>query len=432
MNIHLRIAAMSLLIGMSALVAGCSSKGPKEARDQGFVTSKSDDEIRRDAAALYLKARESLDTGDYQQAADMYAQLSKRYPFTEYATQSDLDRIYALYRSYDPDKALAAAEKFLREHPRHPEADYAQYMKAMINFNRNDGMLDLLPLDGSQRDVSYERTAFDDFALLVQKYPNSRYVADARQRMIYLRNRIADHEYSIVEFYMRRGAYLAAAKRAEQIIAQYPGSPASYRALDMLVAAYRDAGLQQQADDAQALVLAQPARVDRPALARPSEDGERRHLLGIPIPFTHAESVAVSSGATPTVEPVETDTATPEPQAPSHAIEDSEPGLLGRIFPARPPAQGEAAPAAEGGEAADSAAAAPAATDTEASSANGTAPEKSHAQEDDEPGFFGRLFSQGFSVSIGGEDDDQTESNEPASPPPQTDAQDAGNPPPAP
>ncbi|MGH8519537.1 MAG: outer membrane protein assembly factor BamD, partial [Panacagrimonas sp.] len=106
-------------------------------------------------------------------------------------------------------------------------------------------------------DVTSQRRAFDDFALLIQKYPGSKYTGDAYARMIYIRNRLASHELNVVDFYVRRGAYVAAAKRAEQIIALYPGTPASYRALEMLVDCYELAGLKQQSEDARKLLAAQ-------------------------------------------------------------------------------------------------------------------------------------------------------------------------------
>jgi outer membrane protein assembly factor BamD len=193
---------------------------------------------------LYKLARKSLDQSDFSDAAERYDQLSKRYPFTDYATQGEIERIYALYRSYDSDKALTAADRFMREHPRNPSIDYVQYLKGLANFNREASFSSMLGVSSAKGDVTNHRRAFDDFALLLQKYPSSRYIGDARKRMIYLRNIIAEHELGVVEFYYeQRGAYLAAAKRAEQIVAQYPGAPASYRALDLMEKSYRKAGL---------------------------------------------------------------------------------------------------------------------------------------------------------------------------------------------
>ncbi|HUP90823.1 MAG TPA: outer membrane protein assembly factor BamD [Solimonas sp.] len=216
-------------------------------------------ELRLEASGLYKAARGQLESSDFPGAIQRYGQLMLRYPFTDYAVQAQLEKIYALYRNYEFDQALTDADRFLREHPRHALADYVQYLKGLVNFDRDENLSSFLGLDTTKQDVTFPRKSFDDFALLVQKYPSSRYAADARQRMIFLRNRIAQHELGVVQFYVRRGAYVAAAKRAEQIIAQYPGAPAALEALRLQEQCYRELGLAQQADDALKMRLAQSA-----------------------------------------------------------------------------------------------------------------------------------------------------------------------------
>lgn len=241
-----RLLTAASMAVVAILSTSCSSDGKK---DEYSAAGKTDAQLRAEANAYYKDARKTLDDQDYASAIEKYDRISTRYPFTEYGTQAQLEKVYALYRSLDADKAEAAAERFLREHPRHAYADYVQYLKALVNFDRETSLARFLHRDDSKGDVGYDRKAFDDFALLVQRYPQSPYLADARGRMIYLRNRVAQHELNIVDFYMRRGAYVAAAKRAEQIIAQYPGAPQTYEVLDVLEEAYRKAGLQQHADD---------------------------------------------------------------------------------------------------------------------------------------------------------------------------------------
>jgi outer membrane protein assembly factor BamD len=214
-----------------------------------------------DAAQLYKRARQTLESSDYSTAIENYDLLSTRYPFSDYATQGELERIYALYRSFDPERALSSADRFLREHPRHPAIDYVHYVKGLVNFSRDESNLSILPIDESKSDVTSQRRAFDDFALLIQKFPGSKYAGDAYARMVFIRNRLAAHELHVVDFYVRRGAYVAAAKRAEQVIAQYPGTPATYRALEHLVKCYELAGLEQQAQDARKLLAAQDPKV---------------------------------------------------------------------------------------------------------------------------------------------------------------------------
>ena len=247
-----RVLIAALALGVTA----CASDPDGLPPDNPFKSGKSERELRLEAGALYKLARRSLDAADFATALQRYGQLQLKYPFTDYATQAQLESIYAKYRSFDPDGALSTAERFIKEHPRHAAVDYVQYLKGLINFQRDEGLLDWIESD--RQDVSHSRRAFDDFALLLQRYPKSRYVADARLRMIFLRNRIAHHELAIVQFYVRRGAHVAAAKRAEKILAEYPGAPATAEALVLLEKSYREIGLPDQAEDARRLREANP------------------------------------------------------------------------------------------------------------------------------------------------------------------------------
>lgn len=221
----------------------------------------SERELRLEADQLYRLARSSLDASDFAEAVPRYDAVISRYPFTEFAVQSELERVYAQSRQFLPDEAITAADRFLREHPRHPNADYLQYLKGVIQSDRDSGLLAALPLDTTKQDVGNLRKAYDEFSLLIQKYPNSRYSEDARARMLDLRNRIAENEMHVVRYYVRRGADLAAVKRAEQIIAQYPGAPATLEALKALANSYQKLGLKQQADDASMLLAAQSGAI---------------------------------------------------------------------------------------------------------------------------------------------------------------------------
>ena len=243
----LRMKISSLLVAALALaVAACSSnpktdkREPPEERPTVFGDSRDPLAKRRDeqrlskldAEQLYNRARRDLDSSDYAGAVEGYDELSTRHPFSDYATQGELDRIYALYRNFEFDRALSSADRFLREHPRHPSVDYIHYVKGLANFSRDDSTFNFLPSDDTKADVTSLRRAFDDFALLLQRFPGSRYAGDSYTRMVFIRNRLAEHELHVVDFYLRRGAYVAAAKRAEQIIAQYPGTPSTIKALE--------------------------------------------------------------------------------------------------------------------------------------------------------------------------------------------------------
>lgn len=259
-----RLLQVCLLVTVGLLFA-CSSSPKTDELDLPFDPNLTDEQLREEAARAYVAARKTLDGRDYNGAEQRYSFIAQRYPFTEFGTQAELERIFALYRMYEPERAITAADKFLREHPRHSRVDYVQYLKGLVRFESDPGLMGMLPIDSARADISDQRLAYDDFALVVQRYPDSVYAADARSRMVYLRNRIADHELNIVKFYVSRGAYLAAAKRAEQILVQYPGAPASFDALALMERSYREAGLQTHAADAEQVLLAQLAPEDAEA-----------------------------------------------------------------------------------------------------------------------------------------------------------------------
>lgn len=268
---RLGVALLVSVVALTGTLSACSSNDKKEpgyrpknpfAKSDrntpgGPKPAVSEQELKLEADKLYRVARGALESSDFAEATLRYDLLTERYPFTDYATQAELEKIYVYNREFKPDEALAAADRFLREHPRHPRADYAQYLKGVIQMERDKGLTDSLPLDNTKKDIGNQRKAYDEFALLIQKYENSRYNEDARARMMDLRNRIAANEMHVVDFYTRRGAWLAAAKRAEQVISQYPGAPATMDALKTMERSYRALGLTQEADDAARTVAAQ-------------------------------------------------------------------------------------------------------------------------------------------------------------------------------
>ena len=262
------------IVLLALLVAACGSADKKRdktleelERLDGVIGRDSNDPLKErrrqqrlaelDAQQLYLRARSYLDRSDYRSALEAYDDLARRYPFSDYATQGEIESLYATYRLFEYERAISAADRFLREHPRHPAIDYVYYLRGLTQFDREGSALAILPVDETRSDVSSQRRAFDDFALLLQRFPDSRYAGDARQRMVHIRNRVAAHELHVVDFYMRRGAYVAAAKRAEQIIAQYPGTLASYRALLMMAESFQESGLDSQAAETRRLIEGQ-------------------------------------------------------------------------------------------------------------------------------------------------------------------------------
>ena len=202
------------------------------------------------AQQLYTEAQTARREGNYQTAIGYLEQLQARYPFGRYAQQAQLELIYAYYSDNQPEAAIAAADRFIKANPRHPIVDYAYYMKGVVNFSRGNAVLErLLPTDPSKTDTESAMQAYNDFAELVQKFPDSRYADDARQRMVYLRNSLAAYEVNVADFYMRRKAYLAAANRAQYVVETYPRTPAVHDALTIMVRAYEKLGLEDLAAD---------------------------------------------------------------------------------------------------------------------------------------------------------------------------------------
>ena len=216
------------------------------------------------AQKLYSEAKSSLSEADWERAIDLYEKLEARYPFGRYAQQALLESAYAYYKYYDPDSAISAVDRFIKTYPRHPNLDYAYYLRGLVNFTRGENFMDrLLPRDPSERDAGATRQAFFDFAELVKRFPDSRYAQDAGQRMLFLRNNLAQYEMHVADYYMRRGAYVAAANRAKQVIESYQGTPAVPDALVTLVQAYRKLGMDDLAADAErVLKLNYPDRAD--------------------------------------------------------------------------------------------------------------------------------------------------------------------------
>jgi outer membrane protein assembly factor BamD len=203
------------------------------------------------ASKFYAEAKSALEDGDYEQAIEYYEKLEARYPFGRYATQSQLDVIYAHYKSETPDSAIAAADRFIRLHPQNPFIDYAYYLKGLANYHRDRSFTSrFIPQDASQRDAGATLQSFNDFAELLRRYPDSKYAADARQRMIYLRNNLAKYQLHVARYYMKRGAYLAAANRANRVVTNFQHTDSVADALQIMITAYRKLGMQSLADDA--------------------------------------------------------------------------------------------------------------------------------------------------------------------------------------
>jgi outer membrane protein assembly factor BamD len=201
---------------------------------------------------LYEKAHSLLMGGDYRGAVRYYEALDARYPFSPESRQGRLDIIYAYYRAREQESAIDAADQFVRENPTHPRVDYPMYMRGLIYFERSPNFLERwFNTDLNERPPQDVRRAFDAFGELIRQRPDSVYAHDARQRMLYLRNRLADYEVYVAQHYLDREAYIAAIDRARFCIENYDGAPAVREALEIMISAYRGLGLDDLAERSQ-------------------------------------------------------------------------------------------------------------------------------------------------------------------------------------
>jgi len=229
---------------------------------------------------FYQAAKEAMDRGDYQTAIDNFTKLEARYPYGRYAQQAQLETIYAQYKNDEPALAVAAADRFIKLHPRHPSVDYAYYMRGLVTFDQGNGALEsLFPKDRAKRDPASLRESFNYFKELVTRFPKSRYTPEAIKRMTDLRNTLAKHEVEVAYYNIERGAYLAAVNRAKYVLENYQRSTAIPDALAVMVKAYRLMGMPDLANDSlRVLELNHPddeglaeLRTEKPAENTPKE-----------------------------------------------------------------------------------------------------------------------------------------------------------------
>ena len=218
-----------------------------------FLTGCSKDEVEEDLEATelayYEGAQSGLRSGNYTAAIQRLQLLESRFPFGRYAEQAQLELIYAYYKSNQPEAARAAADRFIRLHPQHPNVDYAYYLKGMVSFEQDKNFLaNFIPMDPSTRDPGAARKSFYDFAQLIRRFPNSEYAPDAQLKMKYLRNLLAASEVHVGRYYIKRGAYVAAANRGRYVFENFQGSVAVPDALALMIEAYQLLDMDDLAD----------------------------------------------------------------------------------------------------------------------------------------------------------------------------------------
>ncbi len=244
--------ALSIAVLVAVLGTGCRSH-------RGDEDAKSGPEV------IYQHAKKSMNDGDFAAAIKQFQAIEARFPFSAEAHQAQIDLIYAYYKSRETDPAIDAADSFIRENPTNLRVDYAYYMKGLVYFSRQRNFIErYFHADLSARPPTNTQKSFDAFSLLLKKFPQSPYAPDARQRMIYLRNRLANFEMHVADYYMRRGAYVGAIDRAKYCISHYDGAPAVQHALQVLIEAYKRLDMPDLAASAQRVYDANYTGVNAP------------------------------------------------------------------------------------------------------------------------------------------------------------------------
>ncbi|HSG22707.1 MAG TPA: outer membrane protein assembly factor BamD [Azonexus sp.] len=235
-------AFFSLLSAVFAaiLISGCSSLNDKQDETAGWSASK-----------LYSEAKDAQADGTYDKAAKYLEKLESRFPYGRFAQQAQLELGYVFWKANEPGSALAACDRFIKLHPNHPAVDYAYYLKGLINFNEDLGLVGYISSqDPTERDPVAARESFDAFKELITRFPNSKYAPDATLRLKYLVNAMSSQEVNVAYYYFKRGAYIAAANRAQYAIKTYPETPAIEEAMFILLSAYDKMGMNDLRDDA--------------------------------------------------------------------------------------------------------------------------------------------------------------------------------------
>jgi outer membrane protein assembly factor BamD len=230
---------LSLLVVVAALlVAGCAS----DLQDETSGWS---------AQRLYGEAKDAMASRDWPRAIRYLERLEARYPYGRFAQQAQLEIAYCHWKDSERASAIAAVDRFIKMYPNHSNVDYAWYLKGLISFNDQYGLMSQITTpDMSDRDPKSTRDSFAAFKELVTRFPDSRYAPDATLRMRYLVNALASHEVHVARYYMKRGAYLAAANRAQYAIKHYAQAPALEEAVFVLVLAYDRLGMNDLRDAA--------------------------------------------------------------------------------------------------------------------------------------------------------------------------------------
>lgn len=225
------------LLGLSLCLVGCA-------------TVEKDPTDGKTAQQIHEEAKDFVDSVQYDKAIAYFDKVEGKAAGTVLGEQAQLDKAHAQYKNGDHVMALATLDRFMRLHPSHPATDYALYLKGMASYKSNDGLIERwFPQQLAERDSDAAKTAFGVFKTLVTRFPDSKYAADAKKRMAYIAASLVVSEVKVAEFYLERGAYVAAANRAQQILIDFPEDASVEKALEILVRAYDKLGIRQLRDD---------------------------------------------------------------------------------------------------------------------------------------------------------------------------------------
>jgi outer membrane protein assembly factor BamD len=225
------------VLAIAALLAACSST-PIDATESWSPNK------------IYTEAKDELASGAYDKAVTLYEKLEGRAAGTPLAQQAQLEKAYAQFKGSEQAQALATLDRFIKLHPASPAMDYALYLKGIVNFNDNLGIFSFISRqDLSERDQKAAKESFESFKELATRFPESRYTPDARSRMTYIVNSLAQYEVHVARYYYTRGAYVAAINRAQTAVTDYQNVPAIEEALFIMVQSYEALGLTQLRDD---------------------------------------------------------------------------------------------------------------------------------------------------------------------------------------
>jgi len=226
----LHVARLLAVVALVAVLGACSMFGTKGNTIDTMPLE-----------PLYTRAHSFLEAGNYSGAARAFQRLIARFPSGPYSEQAQLELAYAQYKDNQPDEASSTINRFIKTYPANKHVDYAYYLRGLINFDRTSGFIERITRRSggmTRRDQGYNLQSFDDFSELSRRFPDSAYTADARQRMIYLRNLLAQYEINVAEFYLQNKAYVASADRSQYVIEHYQQSPQTGDALAILTRSY--------------------------------------------------------------------------------------------------------------------------------------------------------------------------------------------------